>query len=61
MFSFSVVHSGLVLVNMESDVFASMVYIQIIFDFHALNFKKEGFENLEKICRYLFFEILLKF
>ncbi len=48
------VHSGLVQVNMESEVFASMVYMKITFDFHTLNLRKEGFENLEKICRYLF-------
>ncbi len=31
-----------------------MVYIKITFDSHTLNFRKERFENLEKICRYVF-------
>ncbi len=44
----SVVHSDLIFVNMESDVFA------ITFDFHTLNFRKKGFENLKKICKYVF-------
>ncbi len=48
----SVFHSGFVLVNMESEVFESMVYIKITFDFDTLNFRKKGFENLEKICKY---------
>ncbi len=39
---------------MKSEVFASMIYIKITFDFHTLNFRKEGFENLEKICCYVF-------
>ncbi len=47
---YSVVHSGLV----ESEVFAGMVYIKITFDFPTPNFRKEGFKNLEKICRYVF-------
>ncbi len=43
----SVVHSGLFLVNI-SEMFVSMIYIKITFDFLTLNFRKE------EICRYVF-------
>ncbi len=59
-----VVRASLVLVNMESEVFVSMINIKITFDFLTLNFRKEGFKNLEKVCRYVFrntAEILRKF
>ncbi len=35
-------------------MFASMVYMKITVDFHTLNFRKEEFENFEKICSYVF-------